>query len=128
MVHTNGIRVPEQRPTKLRASISKYSTRCLASSSGLSAASFAIPTSGDGGASGKSMAGQSLYSPFIRHLSRQLEHDSSVALAAGDALAVQELEQRNRVFAGDSGPVFEFGHSEAMTLMDGKQVAQTLDG
>src|SRR5277367_3629065 len=57
MVHTNGIRVPEQRPINCRVSRSRYSTRAFCSSDSLFAANFAIPTS------------TRRFSPFVRYLS-----------------------------------------------------------
>src|SRR5579885_3899400 len=53
--------------------------------------------------------------------------DALVAFAAGYAFAVEEFEQRDRVFAGDAGPVLELGYCEPRTFSRGQRLAQGLD-
>src|SRR5260370_19318086 len=46
----------------------------------------------------------------------KLEYNTFVALSAGDAFAVQIFQQRNGVFAGDAGQIFECGHRDSLAL------------
>src|SRR5579864_7935429 len=106
----------------LRVARSKYSTLRLLSSDGLSAASFAMPTSSG--------------TPYIRLLFAIcqvpdlacLQNDARISLAPRDAFAIQEFEQRNRVFAARAGPGFEVGNGEAGTFSRGEKSAQSGDG
>ncbi len=46
----------------------------------------------------------------------ELQNKPGVAIASREALAVQKLEQRDRVLARDSGPILELRDPEAGTL------------
>jgi hypothetical protein len=43
-------------------------------------------------------------------------------------LAVEELEERDGVFTGDAGPLFEGSHVEALRLARGEQGAKAVNG
>src|SRR5713226_2013313 len=67
MVYGNGIRGLQHLFRMLRDSSSKYSTRDLASNSGLSAARRAMPTNAEGDASGNSPSlSFAFYSPCVK--------------------------------------------------------------
>src|SRR5258706_15808042 len=97
MVQANGSRALEQRVMKLRVGRSKYSTRFLASSKGLSAARRAMPISLDSERTGLATPPSSL---FLRLSSRTISQPLS-GVGSGDIV----LQLMNHMFVPSDHPL-----------------------
>ena len=57
-----------------------------------------------------------------------VNHDSAVPFASRNMFAIQEFQERNRIFAGYSGPGLEFGDGEFGPCPSRQNAAQRLNG